>query len=172
MIQRVILAVSFLAACTTSHPSGPPPGAVAPRPTPGAIGLALRCAALISKSARRSLLDPPPLVLELVNQTGAPVVVDEIHAFNLDTPSDVRHTNAANASFKLVRVGAPPGKQGYSCEESSTPPPVKRTLKPGESYRHPLPVEPTTLDPGEYEGEVSYGPLRLTGARCRFRVVP
>jgi hypothetical protein len=170
--RRLAATLLLLAACGTRRPSVVPSENVAARTTSGSVSLALHCQPQVSRSARRSLLDPPSLVLELINRSSTAVTVDEIQGFNVDSPDSVKHTNAANASLKLVRVGAAPGQQGYSCAEATVPPPVRRRLAPGQSYRHPLPLEPTTLAPGEYACEVSYQPLRLSGARCRFRVVP
>lgn len=135
------------------------------------VQLKLVCPEVVKKGAAPDLRAGPTLALELVNAGDSPVEIQEVIGFNLELPDRVRHTNLANASFYLERVGKKPGDQSYSCAEGTGPEPEKKLLAPGERYLRAIHFEPSTLDPGEYEARVTYAPLSLESARCRFKVV-
>ena len=96
------------------------------------------------------------------------VVIDEIRHYNLDLPDRVAHCSGANASFKLERLGAPKGRQRYSCAEGGPFQPRQRQLKPGASYRTWVDVGLAVAE-GEYRAEVDYRGMK---AECRFTIVP
>ena len=186
MIRRCALLASITALTVSCRspstaPSGQSgeaaPAVDAPRATPGTsdaaghVVLALRCPAQVSKVARAKGREPFGYALELVNNGATTASIQEVQGFNRSLPGGVFETNAANASFSLVRVGAPKASQSYTCAEGQDVTPIMLQLAPGKSYSHPLPFDVSDLDPGEYQAEVVYKPLDLK-SDCRFRVAP